>query len=94
MFALATLAAAYSTYVSGFQVITTLSFATRIDAPPQLWALTALYGAHVVAACVVWFLGLGAMNAGRIGRGVVLAVVASVVSWPWLALLYAKLAGA
>src|SRR6185437_16596965 len=35
-FAAATLVAGYWACVGGFQVITTLTFATRIDAPPQL----------------------------------------------------------
>jgi heme/copper-type cytochrome/quinol oxidase subunit 3 len=93
-FGLGTLIAGYWTYVNGFQVITTLTFATRIDAPPELWALTGLYGLHVIAGSVVWFFSLRAMNAGRLGRGVALALASAVVSWPGLALLYAKLSGA
>ena len=93
-FAAATLVAGYWAYVGGFQVITTLTFATRIDAPPQLWVLTGLYGLHLVAASVLWFLGLQAMAAGRLARGVGLAMASAVVSWPSLALLVARTAGA
>ena len=93
-FGLATLFAAYWAYVNGFQVITAITFATRADAPAGLWLLTGLYGLHVVAACVCWLIGLRALGAGRLGRGVVLGLASAVVSWPWLALLYARLSGA
>ena len=90
-FGLASVFAAYWAYVDGFQVISAITFATRIDAPAALWILTSLYGLHLVAACVAWLIALLALSAARPGRGMILGLVAAAASWPWLALLYARL---
>jgi hypothetical protein len=93
-FGLATLFCAYWAYVTGFQIITVLTFGTRIDPPPSLWVLTGLYGLHLVAACVAWLIGLRGL-AAKSPRGTVIGTTAAVVfSWPFLALLYVRFQGA
>jgi hypothetical protein len=92
-FGLATLFGAYWAYLNGFQVITVITWATRADAPNGVWVLTGLYGLHVIAACVAWYLGLRALGSGRLVRGVGLGILTAIASWPWLALLYVRFVG-
>jgi hypothetical protein len=92
-FGLATLPIGYWGFVNGWQVITAITFATRMDAPAALWVLTGLYGVHFVVACAAWLIGLQGLAARRPRPALAGTIVALVASWPSLALLYVRVSG-